>query len=169
MAQAMQKGVWTALFALAIQSMAGCMNSTAEGEVTGASPRPVAQLPAEVVASTDSPQPVVPDGDHPLAAESKNPTPEPPFQPPFPNREELFLPPAERPASATRARSDHDITLMGFVNVDGKKALLKIDGIITPLGAGQSRGEIRVLAVDPPRVTLRRGNREWTERLFEMP
>ena len=165
----MRKSVWTAVFGLALQSMAGCMNSTAEGEDAGTSPRPIAQLSTEAFTPTESPQGATRDGNHPLSVESKNASPKQAFQPPFPNREELFLPPAEKPASATRFKSDQDVTLMGFANVEGKKALLKIDGIIRPLRAGESRGEVRVLAIDPPRVTLQRGNREWTESLFETP
>ena len=59
--------------------------------------------------------------------------------------------------------------LKGFVNVAAVRALLAVDGIVVPLQAGQSRGALQVLSVDPPRVTLQRGDRRWTETLFDRP
>ena len=92
------------------------------------------------------------------------------FQYPFPDREELFLPPTKRPpTSEPRPKNDEDVVLMGFANFGGARAVLKIDGIVTPLRAGESRGEVRVLAIDPPRVNLQRGNRRWTESLVDTP
>jgi hypothetical protein len=169
MAQVMRKSLWTALVGLAIQSMAGCMNSHAEGEVPPTASETIAHLPTEAVTPAQSSQPAASDGDYPPTVESNTSSPKQAFQPPFPNREELFLPPAEKPAIATRPRSNEDVVLMGFADVEGEKALLKIDGVITPLRAGESRGAVRVLAIDPPRVTLQRGSRQWTERLFDAP
>lgn len=96
--------------------------------------------------------------------------PQPAFQPPFPDRQELFLPPKGRPSTAAvRPSSNSEVLLKGFANPGDLHALLTIDGIVTPLRAGQSRGGIRVLDISPPEVTLRRGNRQWTERLFDQP
>ena len=89
---------------------------------------------------------------------------------PNPDRSEIFLPPARKPASATvDSRDDYGVALIGFANVDRKQVLLEIDGIIAPLTVGDSRGELQVLSIDPPKVTLKRGDREWTVKLFDLP
>ena len=89
---------------------------------------------------------------------------------PNPDRSEIFLPPARKPASATvDSRNDYGVALIGFANVDRKQVLLEIDGIVAPLTVGDSRGELRVLSIDPPEVTLKRGDREWTVKLFDTP
>jgi len=92
------------------------------------------------------------------------------FEYPFPDREDLFLPPVKKPPTReTRPESDEDVVLMGFADVGGARVVLKIDGIVTPLRAGESRGDVRVLAIDPPKVNLQRGERQWTESLADTP
>ena len=92
------------------------------------------------------------------------------FEYPFPDREDLFLPPVKKPSTRdTRPKSDEDVVLMGFADVGVARAVLKIDGIVTSLRVGESRGDVRVLAIDPPRVNLQRGERQWTESLADTP
>jgi len=89
---------------------------------------------------------------------------------PNPDRSEIFLPPVNKPASASiENRDDYGVALIGFVNVDRQKVLLEIDGVVAPLAVGDSRGELQVLAIEPPEVTLKRGSREWTVKLFDRP
>jgi hypothetical protein len=92
------------------------------------------------------------------------------FEWPFPDRNEIFLPPRGKPPTrSNQPEARRDVALMGFANVWGIQALLRIDGIVTPLRAGESRGEVRVLAIDPPKVDLQRGERRWTESLLDRP
>ncbi|NQU20729.1 MAG: hypothetical protein HQ567_05550 [Candidatus Nealsonbacteria bacterium] len=94
----------------------------------------------------------------------------PAFEYPFPDRDDLFLPPAKKQTtSESRPESSEDVVLMGFADVGGARAVLRIDGIVTSLRVGESRGEVRVLAIDPPKVSLQRGKRQWTESLAEAP
>ena len=87
-----------------------------------------------------------------------------------PNRSQIFIPPTNKPAAATiTSRDDHGVSLIGFANVDRQQVLLRIDGVIASLTVGDSRGELQVLAIDPPKVTLKRANREWTVKLFDTP
>ena len=105
-----------------------------------------------------------------MVTDSEDCTTETAFQPPFPDHKDLFLPPKHKPAAGeTPYAVDPDVTLMGFVNVSGLRALLAIDGVVAPLQAGESRGDVRVLSVEPPRVMLERGQRRWTETLFDNP
>lgn len=92
------------------------------------------------------------------------------FEYPFPDREDLFLPPAKKTLTReTQTEADEDVVLMGFADVGGARVVLKIDGIVTSLRVGESRGEVRVLAIDPPKVDLQRGERQWTESLADTP
>ena len=92
------------------------------------------------------------------------------YQWPNPNRNEIFLPPASKPAGVTTDNRDSfGVALIGFANVDRQQVLLEIDGITASLTVGDSRRELQVLAIDPPAVTLQRGNREWTVKLFDTP
>lgn len=92
------------------------------------------------------------------------------FEYPFPDREDLFLPPAKKTFTReTQTEADEDVVLMGFADVGGARVVLKIDGIVTSLRVGESRGEVRVLAIDPPKVDLQRGERQWTESLADTP
>ncbi len=90
------------------------------------------------------------------------------FHYPFPDREELFQPPTKKPLThETRVKRDEDVVLMGFADVEGVRTVLKIDGIVTSLRVGESRGDVRVLAIEPPEVNLQRGERQWTESLAD--
>lgn len=90
------------------------------------------------------------------------------FAYPFPDREDLFLPPATKPpANENRPERDEDVALMGFADVGEARVVLRIDGIVTSLRVGESRGDVGVQAIDPPKVDLLRGERQWTESLAE--
>ena len=92
------------------------------------------------------------------------------YQWPNPDREDIFLPPARAPVNTTAdRRDDHGVALVGFADVDRQQVLLRVDGVIALLAVGDSRGELQVVAIDPPEVTLKRGDRQWTEKLFDTP
>ena len=89
---------------------------------------------------------------------------------PSPGREEIFLPPVKQPLADQRSSdSGEGVVLMGFADVDGARVILRIDGIITSLRAGESRGDVSVLSIDPPKVTLQRAGRQWTKSLVDAP
>ena len=110
------------------------------------------------------------DNGQPDAIHGKTEEALPEYEWPNPDRSEIFLPPANKPASAAvEKRNDYGVALIGFANVGRKQVLLEIDGIIAPLTVGDTRGELQVLAIDPPEVTLKRRGRQWTIKLFDTP
>ncbi len=129
---------------------------------------------ATAVAEAGSPQvqaaPQDPSGDPGAPSAAKRRQGDIAFEYPFPGREEIFLPPEKKPRDVeTQLRSDEGVELMGFADVGGARVILKIDGIVTPLRVGESRGDVRVLAIDPPKVVLQRAQRRWTESLVDTP
>ena len=89
---------------------------------------------------------------------------------PSPDREEIFLPPVKQPLAGNRPpNSGEDVMLMGFADIGEARVILRIDGIITSLRAGESHGDVRVLNIDPPKVALQRAGRQWTKSLVDTP
>jgi len=163
-------GIFNYAFLLALAAfvlMSGGCSGNAEEKVATAIVTAVStSLPAQPMAA-----PTVPlDGPKSSSLADKLHPTEDAFEYPFPDREDLFLPPVKKPsANETRAKRDEDVVLMGFADVGGARTILKIDGIVTPLRVGESRGDVRVLAIDPPKVNLQRGERQWTESLADKP
>jgi hypothetical protein len=89
------------------------------------------------------------------------------FKPPFAGRRELFLPP-QKPVDVPSGEQVEGsrVELKGFVNLDRQKALLWVDGVVTPVAEGESRGDVQVISINPPRVIFQRGAHRWTESLF---
>lgn len=89
------------------------------------------------------------------------------FEPPFPGRLHPFAPPGRVATSANRklVAEESGVSLKGFANVSGIRAVLLIDGEATTLAEGQQHGDVRVIAIQPPEVTLRRGREVWKETL----
>ncbi len=88
------------------------------------------------------------------------------FDPPFPERLELFEPP-KRAQSAVR-RDDgqgETVELKGFVRVDEPRVVLSIDGVIAPIPEGGEKYGVQVIAIQPPSVVLQRGRNRWTATL----
>ena len=56
---------------------------------------------------------------------------------------------------------------MGFAGVEAEHAVLRIDGVVAVLRPGESQGDVRVIAIQPPRVRLQLGTRQWSESLLE--
>lgn len=93
----------------------------------------------------------------------------PGFQPPYPERANPFQLPDSKAALATRREAvvQHvDLQLKGFVKVGGvQRAVVALDGQVAMLELGDRRGDIQVLEVAPPTLTLQRGRHRWTESL----
>ncbi|NQT40847.1 MAG: hypothetical protein HQ581_25350 [Planctomycetes bacterium] len=165
-----EMGIFNYALLLALAFLAlisgGCSNSADETaaavvatSVADSPPAHTTATPRAILADQKSSPPAIEESPGQAASEY-----------PFPDREDLFLPPSKKPPTReTRPESDETVVLMGFADVGGVRAILKIDGIITPLRVGESRGEVRVLAIDPPKVNLQRGDRQWTESLADTP
>lgn len=95
-----------------------------------------------------------------------------PFTPPYPQRNDPFKQPDGQAALASRreaAVQQTNLKLKGFVNVGGLRAVVEIDGQTMALSPGERRGDIQVLEVSPPTLTLQRGRHRWTENLLAKP
>jgi hypothetical protein len=124
-------------------------------------------VPPAAMAPATAPQPKPPasskaktlPADAPKAAVAQ-------FTPPFPERLEMFEPPKR--AQSTVRRNDDDgqsVVLMGFVNVDRPRAILSIDGVISPIHEGGEKYGVQVRVIQPPSVVLQRGRDRWTATL----
>jgi len=129
------------------------------------------QTPIEATSATASAQPAVAAA-KPSNAEATDPPASTAqvagkeFTPPFPDRTELFEPP--RRAQSTVRRDDESgntVELKGFVNVDGHRAILSIDGVIAPVAVGDEKYGVQVISIDAPSVVLQRGRSRWTATL----
>jgi hypothetical protein len=89
-----------------------------------------------------------------------------PYEPPFPNRTDLFVPPKRAGgAAAGQSSGDNAVQLLGFVRVDQPKAVLSINGEIAPMAVGESRYGVDVISIAPPNVVLQRGRQRWQTTL----
>jgi hypothetical protein len=88
------------------------------------------------------------------------------FTPPFPGRTELFEPPKRAQSNVRRDdESGNTVELKGFIDVAGKKAVLSIDGVVTPVSPGDEKYGVQVISIDGPSVVLQRGRSRWTATL----
>lgn len=115
--------------------------------------------------SSASPKPApksAPDFANPKAP----PAPAVAFNPPFPDRLDLFEPP-KRAQTAVKRDDEHgeSVELKGFINVDQPRVILSIDGVISPVPEGGEKYGVHVIAIQPPSVVLQRGRNRWTATL----
>lgn len=89
------------------------------------------------------------------------------FEPPFPDRVELFVAPKRRGRGEKQSANgiDNAVELLGFVNVDGQRVILSIDGLVSPLAEGSHEAGIEVISIQPPAVVLQRGRQRWQVKL----
>jgi hypothetical protein len=84
------------------------------------------------------------------------------YAPPYPDRVDLFVAPKRSGGATTAQRDDPDaVELLGFVTVDEPKAILSINGQVTPLAAGGSEFGVEVVSIAPPKAVLQRGRQRW--------
>jgi predicted small lipoprotein YifL len=92
--------------------------------------------------------------------------PAPAFDPPYPNRENLFLAPKR---SSTHAKTpgsvEQTVELLGFVNVEKQKVILSINGDVFPICEGEQQAGIEVISIQPPAVVLQRDRERWQATL----
>jgi len=89
------------------------------------------------------------------------------FEPPFPDRVELFVAPKRQGRGVKKSADgiDNAVVLLGFVNVDGQRVILSIDGLVSPLAEGSQEAGIEVISIQPPAVVLQRGRQRWQVNL----
>jgi len=112
-------------------------------------PTPADQgIVSEETATADAAYPVIP------AEQSASTI----YEPPNPERVELFSPPSNGSSETGQGRRDGQgtVELIGFVDVGGQKAVLKIDGLISPIASGEIRHGIEVISIQPPTVVWQR-------------
>ena len=92
-----------------------------------------------------------------------------PFETPFGERVNIFDPPAEHDIpkdEAPEAESGSDgVRLRGFVNVGISRVMLEIDGQLEALEAGETKQGVKVVAINPPQVTLMQHDYQWVVSL----
>ena len=88
------------------------------------------------------------------------------FEPPYPNRDNLFLAPNR---SSTHAKGpdsiEQTVELLGFANVEKLKVILSINGIVVPISEGEQQSGIEVISIQPPAVVLQRDRERWQATL----
>jgi len=85
------------------------------------------------------------------------------FAPPFPDRTTLFQAPKRqgRGGSGATGQSEASVELLGFVNVNGPRVALAINGLVTTVAEGEQEYGIEVISIQPPAVVLQRGRQRW--------
>jgi hypothetical protein len=145
-------------FALVSLTLAGCQGSQDAVDATPsaiATAQAAADERAELLAAA-----------HESSANSSKRSAVARFDPPFPNRTDMFQPPRE--GRGTVRRDDEyseTIELKGFVDVDGPQVVLSIDGMIMPIPEGGEKYGVQVISIDPPSAVLQRGRNRWTASL----
>ena len=91
------------------------------------------------------------------------------FHPPFAERTNVFTPPSSDQSVPINEGEESiaiapvlDVSLKGFARVDDLRAILMIEDTIAPLGLGQEKQGIRIISIEPPKVTLERDEQRWT-------
>jgi len=87
------------------------------------------------------------------------------FKPPHPDRQNLFSRPHVGGANGTVQGAD--VKVRGFVNVNGVRALLAVRGKAFMMEEGQEKAGVKVVKIEPPKVTLQSGQTKWTISLFD--
>jgi hypothetical protein len=88
------------------------------------------------------------------------------YQPPFPDRIELFVPPKRHGGMVlTEGGSEDAVELLGFVKLDKPQVVLSINGLVTPIYEGGNQYGIEVISIQPPKVVLQRGRQRWQASL----
>jgi hypothetical protein len=88
------------------------------------------------------------------------------YQPPFPDRVDLFVPPKRLGGVRLKEGESEDaVELLGFVRVDRPQVVLSINGEVHPIYEGATQFGIEVISIQPPKVVLQRGRQRWQASL----
>ncbi len=137
------------------------------GEPVADAPTPPPRKAGEIAAPVAKPPAAEKPAEEPkLETPPPAPAVEANYTPPFPEREELFVPPRRNTnVVRTDTGGETSVELMGFVDVGGAHAVLAIDGEVTPLKIGAEKYGVQVISIDEPSVVLQRGRTRWTATL----
>ncbi len=120
------------------------------------------ELGAERQADGVAPGEMTPTPEENAAAEA----PQAAYQPPFPDRIELFVPPKRQGGMVLKeGGSEEAVELLGFVKLDKLQVVLSINGQVTPMYEGGNQYGIEVISIQPPKVVLQRGRQRWQASL----
>ncbi|MCC7085324.1 MAG: hypothetical protein IT427_09990 [Pirellulales bacterium] len=121
-------------------------------------PAPTAPAPSKVAAKPSQTR----DFTDPKATTAQATT----YNPPFPERVDLFEP-SKRAENSVRRDDEHGDTveLKGFINVDQPRVVLSIDGVVSPIPEGGEKYGVQVIRIQAPSVDLRRNGRNWRATL----
>jgi hypothetical protein len=125
-----------------------------------ATPKAEATMPAktqaDAIASDKAAEPTTEPVEEPQSAA---------YEPPYPDRENLFLAPKRNASNKTHGNLEQSIELLGFANVNGQKVILSINGIVVPMSEGATQSGIEVISIQPPSVALQRNRERWQATL----
>ena len=156
MSSRLRKSIWL----LCLAAVAGCQSADVAAPTTEAAPEPPTPLVAAPAEATSAKAPTQ-ALESPKDAAAKTAE----FNPPFPERE-LFEPPKGAQSAVRRDEEHgHTVELKGFVTVDQPKAILSIDGTISPIPEGGEKYGVKVISIQPPKALLQRGRNRWTATL----
>jgi hypothetical protein len=123
---------------------------------------PVAERPSianskQAPAAKSGPTPAVStEGQSPAAA----------YQPPFPDRVDLFVPPKRQGNVLVKDGGAEDsVELLGFIRVDRPQVVLSINGQVASIAEGATQFGIEVISIQQPKVVLQRGRQRWQASL----
>lgn len=110
-----------------------------------------------------TPSPITPELAPAAAGSATAAEPIAEYQPPFPDRVDLFVAPKRE--GGAHAEAGESVELLGFVEVDQPQAVLSINGLATPIAAGEIENGIEVISIQQPTVLLQRGRQRWQATL----
>lgn len=149
-----------------VLGIGGC--STAEPDEDAVAAAPVEETAADIsqvepsrAESVGVQEELEPDEETPAESVAAN------FEPPYPQRSNIFEAP-QRTGRAMVQNTGEDrsaIELLGFVNVDGPRVVLSIDGLVASIAEGDQQEDIQVISIHPPAVVLQRGRQRWQASL----
>lgn len=178
-------GMMTRSSGISLTGLALCLLVVGCGQSTEPAPAPVAavELAAPEVetagetsdAEVAAPDVEVADPEAPPAADPSQVTPTAEetapaevaaYQPPFPDRVDLFVPPARQGGAAnSQDETQEAVSLLGFIRLDRQQAVLSINGEVWPVEEGGSQHGVEVISIQPPSVVLQRGRQRWQASL----
>jgi hypothetical protein len=155
-------------FNLVLLCLAALVSGCSSKEETAAIETMVATQPAKaVIAAPVPPKATAKPAAVPELANPRGTTAEKPnYNPPFPERVDLFEP-SKRAEKSARRGDEHgeSVELKGFINVDKPQVVLSIDGVVSPVAEGGEKYGVQVIRIQPPSVDLRRNGRNWRATL----
>ena len=138
----------------------GCNSSTLEDHSLSSEGEAKVDQVSEPV--SDVAQPVSPASDN-SAQDQNDPNDDAlSYEPPFPERLDLFVPPKRERQTARSKNREGNVELIGFATVEGREVVLSIiDGSVYSLAEGDIHSGVEVISIKQPAVVLQRGREKW--------